>query len=150
MGQRKLLLVSARVRKVSSNFIVQALKGENITIYGDGAQSRSFCYVEDLVDGLIKLMDSEPSFTGPVNLGNPNEFTILELATKVIDMTGSSSIINYNPLPQDDPKRRQPNITLAKKTLNWLPKVELEVGLKRTINYFEEIMIKSSSGGIIT
>jgi len=124
--------------RVVSNFIVQALKGEDITIYGDGSQTRSFCYVDDLVDGLIKMMNSEDGFTGPVNLGNPGEFTMLELANKVIELTGSKSKIVYLPLPQDDPTQRKPVIDLAKEKLNWQPTIPLEEGLKRTIDYFKK------------
>jgi UDP-glucuronate decarboxylase len=123
--------------RVVSNFIVQALKNEPITIYGDGSQSRSFCYVDDLIKGFIALMDSSDDITGPFNLGNPNEFTILELAKKIIDITGSSSKIISKPLPIDDPKQRQPNIALAKEKLNWQPQVQLEEGLKPTIAYFD-------------
>jgi len=123
--------------RVVSNFIVQALKNEPITIYGDGSQSRSFCYVDDLIKGFFALMDSSDDITGPFNLGNPNEFTILELATKIIDLTGSSSKIITKPLPIDDPKQRQPNISLAKEKLNWQPQVQLEEGLKPTIAYFD-------------
>lgn len=126
--------------RVVSNFIVQALKGEDITIYGDGSQTRSFCYVDDLVDGLIKMMNSEEGFTGPVNLGNPGEFTMLELANKVIELTGSNSKIVYLPLPQDDPTQRKPVIDLAKEKLNWQPTIPLEEGLKRTIKYFKETL----------
>jgi UDP-glucuronate decarboxylase len=123
--------------RVVSNFIVQALQGKDITIYGDGSQTRSFCYVDDLLRGLMGLMNSPDDFTGPVNLGNPGEFTILELAEKVIQMTGSKSRIVYHPLPADDPMQRQPDISLARKTLQWEPKIELEEGLKKTIAYFE-------------
>ena len=123
--------------RVVSNFIVQALQGKDITIYGDGSQTRSFCYVDDLLRGLMGLMNSPDDFTGPVNLGNPGEFTILELAEKVIQMTGSKSRIVYHPLPADDPMQRQPDISLARKTLQWEPVVELEEGLKKTIAYFE-------------
>lgn len=126
--------------RVVSNFIVQALKGEDITIYGDGSQTRSFCYVDDLVDGLIKMMNSEEGFTGPVNLGNPGEFTMLELANKVIELTGSKSKIVYLPLPQDDPTQRKPVIDLAKEKLNWQPTIPLEEGLKRTIDYFKSYL----------
>ena len=125
--------------RVVSNFIIQALKGEDITIYGDGSQSRSFCYVDELIDGFIRLMATD-DFTGPVNLGNPVEFTIKELAEKIIDMTGSKSKLSLNPLPQDDPKQRQPDITLAKKELDWEPKIKLEQGLKKTIEYFENLI----------
>jgi UDP-glucuronate decarboxylase len=122
--------------RVVSNFIVQALKGEDITIYGDGKQSRSFCYVDDLVEGMIRMMDSEDDFTGPVNIGNTGEFTMLELAEKVIAMTGSRSKIKYMPLPQDDPRQRRPDTSLAKKMLDWEPSIALDAGLKRTIEYF--------------
>ena len=123
--------------RVVSNFIVQALKGEDITVFGTGSQSRSFCYVDDLVSGLIKLMDSDDKVTGPVNLGNPVEFTILELARNIISMVGSKSKIIFKPLPGDDPKQRQPDISLAKDLLKWKPEVELEEGLSKTISYFE-------------
>jgi len=126
--------------RVVSNFIVQALKGEDITIYGDGSQSRSFCYVDDLLEGMIRLMNSREDFTGPVNIGNPNEFTMLELAEKVIKLTGTKSKIIYMPLPADDPTQRQPNISLAKKELGWEPKVMLEEGLIKTIDYFRSIL----------
>lgn len=126
--------------RVVSNFIVQALKGEDITIYGDGSQTRSFCYVDDLVDALIKMMNSRDGFTGPVNLGNPGEFTMLELAKKVIELTGSKSKIIYLPLPQDDPTQRKPDISLAKKELDWAPLVDLEQGLTKTIEYFKKTL----------
>ena len=122
--------------RVVSNFIVQALNNEPITLYGDGKQTRSFCYVDDLIDGLVRLMESEPSFTGPVNIGNPNEFTILELAEKVIALTGSTGGLVARPLPTDDPRQRRPDITLARKTLGWQPKIELDQGLAATIGYF--------------
>jgi len=125
--------------RVVSNFIIQALKGEDITIYGDGSQSRSFCYVDELIDGFIRLMATD-AFTGPVNLGNPIEFTIKELAEKIIEMTNSKSRLSLNPLPQDDPKQRQPDITLAKKELGWEPIIKLEEGLKSTISYFEDLI----------
>lgn len=125
--------------RVVSNFIVQALQGKDITIYGDGSQTRSFCYVDDLIDGMIRLMNSRDEFTGPVNIGNPNEFTILELAEMVIRLTGSSSKIIREPLPPDDPTQRQPDITLARKELEWQPRVMLEEGLKKTIAYFSSI-----------
>ncbi len=127
--------------RVVSNFIMQALKGEDITVFGEGKQTRSFCYVDDLVDGLIKLMNSPDDFTGPVNLGNPVEFTILELAGKVIKMTGSRSQIVFQPLPPDDPTQRQPDISTAKSILNWEPKIQLQKGLKKTIDYFR-VLIK--------
>jgi len=123
--------------RVVSNFILQALRGEEITVYGGGLQTRSFCYVDDLVDGLVRLM-RKSDFVGPVNLGNPNEFTVMDLAEKVIQMTGSASKIVHKPLPQDDPSQRQPDITLAKERLGWKPSVELDEGLKATIFYFEK------------
>ena len=126
--------------RVVSNFIVQALNNKPITIYGDGSQTRSFCYVDDLIDGLIKLMNSANEVTGPVNLGNPNEFTMIELANKVIELTFSRSEIIFEPLPQDDPKQRQPDINLAKDLLGWQPSVELSDGLSTTINYFQSII----------
>ena len=122
--------------RVVSNFIVQALKGENITMYGDGSQTRSFCYVDDLIEGFVRMMATEKGVTGPINLGNPGEFTMLELAEKVIQLTGSKSKLVFMPLPTDDPKQRQPDISLAKQNLGWQPKVNLEDGLKETINYF--------------
>jgi len=124
--------------RVVSNFIVQALKGENLTIYGDGKQSRSFCYVEDLVDVIIKFMGTKKGFNGPMNIGNPNEFTISELAQLTIELTNSKSEIIYEPLPTDDPKQRQPDITLAKEKCNWEPITQLKEGLIKTINYFEK------------
>ncbi len=126
--------------RVISNFIVQALKNKDITIYGDGSQTRSFCYVDDLVDGIIKMMNSRENFVGPLNLGNPAEFAILELAKKIIKLTDSKSNIIYKPLSEDDPKRRKPNIELAKKELKWKPKIQLDDGLKKTINYFERLL----------
>jgi UDP-glucuronate decarboxylase len=126
--------------RVVSNFIVQALKGQDITMYGDGSQSRSFCYVDDLLDGMIRLMNSREDFTGPVNIGNPNEFTMLELAEKVINLTGSKSKIIFMPLPADDPTQRQPNISLAKKELGWEPKIMLDEGLVKTIDFFKSII----------
>ena len=124
--------------RVVSNFIVQALKGDPITIYGDGQQTRSFCYVDDLVGGLIKLMNTGDDFTGPVNIGNPGEFTIRQLAEKVIALTGSKSVIEFRPLPGDDPLQRQPDLTLAREKLGWEPTAQLDEGLKRTIAYFEQ------------
>jgi UDP-glucuronate decarboxylase len=129
--------MNANDGRVVSNFIVQALRGDNITIYGDGSQSRSFCYVDDLINGIVSMMATDKSVSGPVNLGNPNEFTMLELALKVIELTNSSSKIVHKPLPQDDPRQRQPDISKAKEILNWQPKVELKEGLLKTINYFE-------------
>jgi UDP-glucuronate decarboxylase len=122
--------------RVVSNFIVQALKGEDITVYGEGNQTRSFCYCDDLIDGMIRLMNSDKSITGPINIGNPVEFTILELAQKVIELTNAKSKIIYMPLPQDDPMQRKPVIDLAREKLGWEPKVQLEDGLKKTIEYF--------------
>lgn len=126
--------------RVVSNFIIQALKGEDITIYGDGKQTRSFCYCDDLISGMIALMDSSDEFIGPVNIGNPKEFTMLELAQNVLELTKSKSKIIFLPLPQDDPKQRQPDISLAKQKLNWTPKVELRDGLNKTIEYFRGIL----------
>lgn len=126
--------------RVVSNFIVQALKGENITIYGDGTQTRSFCYVDDLIDGFIRLMATGQTVTGPVNLGNPCEFTIGELAKQIIELTGSRSQIVYRPLPVDDPRQRRPDITLAMRELDWQPHVQLVAGLVRTVDYFEKLL----------
>ena len=126
--------------RVVSNFIVQALKGEDITIYGKGTQTRSFCYATDLIEGFIRMMNSPDEFVGPVNLGNPGEFTMIELAEKVLLLTGSKSKLVFKPLPSDDPKQRQPDITLAKQKLDWEPKVSLEDGLKETIKYFKKIV----------
>ncbi|WP_281635384.1 UDP-glucuronic acid decarboxylase family protein [Flavobacterium marginilacus] len=126
--------------RVVSNFIVQALQNQDITVYGQGNQTRSFQYVDDLVEGMIRLMDSKDSFIGPVNVGNPNEFTILELAKKVIELTDSKSKIIYKPLPSDDPMQRQPDISLAKKELDWSPKINLDEGLIKTIDYFKSII----------
>jgi len=125
--------------RVISNFIVQSLKGEDITVYGDGSQTRSFCYVDEMVEGIIKMMDSKEEFTGPVNIGNPREFSILELAKKIIKLTKSKSKIIYKLLPEDDPIQRQPNIDLAKKELKWEPKIQLDEGLEKTINYFNKL-----------
>ncbi len=125
--------------RVVSNFIMQALNNQDITIYGDGMQTRSFCYVDDLINGMIKLMNSPKEFIGPVNIGNPGEFTIKELAEMVIKLTGSKSKLVYNELPADDPMQRKPNITLAKEKLSWEPKIKLEEGLIKTINYFKNI-----------
>ncbi len=122
--------------RVVSNFIMQALRGEDITLYGDGSQTRSFCYVDDLIDGMIRMMNSPDDFTGPVNIGNPDEFTIRQLAEAVIRMTGSSSKIVFHPLPPDDPTQRQPNISLARAKLGWEPAIKLEEGLVKTIDYF--------------
>lgn len=126
--------------RVVSNFIVQALKNDPITIYGDGSQTRSFCYVDDLIRGMINLMESDPSITGPINMGNPDEFTMLELAELVVKLTSSQSSITFKSLPEDDPKQRQPDIDLAKTKLDWEPKVKLEDGLKETIRYFKKVL----------
>jgi len=131
--------------RVVSNFIVQALKNEPITIYGDGNQTRSFCYVSDLVDGLIRLMASPDVVTGPINLGNPNEFSMRELAELVVSLTGSRSKIEYRPLPTDDPRQRKPDISRAQKTLGWEPKVQLEEGLEKTVAYFHHLLSESES-----
>jgi UDP-glucuronate decarboxylase len=126
--------------RVVSNFIVQALQGQDITIYGDGQQTRSFCYVDDLIDAMVRMMNSEEGFTGPVNIGNPGEFTMLQLAEHVLRLTGSRSRIAFKPLPADDPRQRQPDIALARKTLGWEPKSALEEGLMRTIEYFRSVV----------
>lgn len=126
--------------RVVSNFILQALKNEDITIYGDGSQTRSFCFVDDLISGMIKLMDSKDEISGPINIGNPNEFSMIELANTILELTQSSSKIIFLPLPQDDPKQRQPDISLAKRELDWQPRVELREGLEKTIEYFRGIL----------
>ena len=126
--------------RVVSNFIVQALLGHDLTIYGDGSQTRSFCYVDDLIDGLVRLMGSPDDIIGPINIGNPAEFTILQLATQVIELTGSRSRIVHRPLPQDDPRQRRPDISKAHEFLNWAPRTSVKVGLKQTIAYFEEML----------
>ncbi|MEE8480002.1 MAG: UDP-glucuronic acid decarboxylase family protein, partial [Desulfobacterales bacterium] len=128
--------------RVVSNFIVQALTNKDITVFGDGSQSRSFCYVDDMIEGIIRMMDASDDFIGPVNLGNPHEFTILDLAKKIIEMTNSKSNIVYNSLPQDDPLQRKPDINLAKEKLKWQPNVKLEEGLVKTVEYFEKILVK--------
>ena len=128
--------------RVVSNFIVQALRGEHITIYGDGSQTRSFCYVDDLIEGMVRLMNAPDSVTGPINIGNPNEFSIRELAEKVIRLTGTKSRMAFRPLPQDDPTQRQPDIAQARATLGWEPRVELEEGLTRTIDYFRTVLAR--------
>jgi len=126
--------------RVVSNFIVQALKGEDITIYGDGRQTRSFCYVDDMIEGFVRMMNTGDDFTGPVNMGNPGEFTMLELAEKVLHLTGGKSKLVFHPLPTDDPRQRQPDISLAKSNLGWEPRVELEDGLKETVSYFRKLL----------
>lgn len=131
--------------RVVSNFIVQALRGEDITIYGDGSQTRSFCFVDDLVEGILRMMATGPDVTGPINLGNPGEFTMLELAEHVIRLTGSGSKIVHRPLPQDDPRQRQPDISVAKQLLDWEPTVNLEAGLKKTIDYFRTLMAEQAA-----
>ena len=131
--------------RVVSNFIVQALKGEDITIYGEGSQSRSFCYVDDLVEAMFRMMETPPEVTGPINIGNPNEFTILELAKFVIAMTATASKIKFEPLPSDDPRQRQPDISKAKAILGWEPKTELREGLAKTIDYFDKMLSKEGT-----
>jgi UDP-glucuronate decarboxylase len=126
--------------RVVSNFVVQALLGQDITVYGDGSQTRSFCYVDDLIDGLIKLMATEDSVTGPINIGNPTEFTMLQLASMVIEMTGSRSRVVHRPLPENDPRQRKPDISRAQEFLSWAPTTQLEEGLTRTIAYFEQLL----------
>ena len=130
--------------RVVSNFIMQALQGEPITIYGDGSQTRSFCYVDDLVEGFLRLMNAGPDFIGPVNLGNPNEFTMIELAETVVAITGSKSRLEHHPLPQDDPRQRQPDITLAREKLGWEPHTQLHEGLTRTVEYFDQILRRNA------
>ncbi len=131
--------------RVVSNFIVQALRGEPLALYGDGSQTRSFCYVSDLIEGLIRLMESPADFTGPVNLGNPGEFTMRQLAEEVIRLTGSSSTLILKPLPSDDPRQRKPDISLARKMLDWSPTIQLEEGLRRTIAYFDSLPREKSA-----
>jgi UDP-glucuronate decarboxylase len=136
--------------RVVSNFIVQGLLGKDITIYGDGSQTRSFCYVDDMIDGFIRLMATDDSVTGPINIGNPNEFTILELATMINEMIGASSKIVRRPLPENDPRQRQPNISLAKKHLSWEPHTPLKEGLIRTIAYFEKLLSEGKMRDVLT
>lgn len=131
--------------RVVSNFVIQALQGKDISIYGDGSQTRSFCYVDDLIEGMLRLMDSRPDFVGPVNIGNPSEFSILELANEVLALTNSKSKLIFHPLPQDDPKQRKPDISLAKKELDWQPKVALKDGLVKTIEYFENLLAQNNA-----
>ncbi len=135
--------------RVISNFVIQALAGRDITVYGDGTQTRSFCYVDDMTEGLVKMMSSPDDFTGPVNIGNPNEYSILELAQKILEKTGSRSKIVYKPLPQDDPLKRRPDITLAKKRLGWEPATDLTEGLNRTIEYFQSVENNTIQGEIV-
>jgi UDP-glucuronate decarboxylase len=126
--------------RVVSNFILQALKGEDITVFGDGKQTRSFCYVDDMIDAFVRFMDTPDNVTGPINLGNPHEFSILELAQMIIELTSSKSKIVFQPLPEDDPVQRQPDISFARKALTWKPSVTLEEGLKETIRYFKRLI----------
>jgi len=128
--------------RVVSNFIVQALKGDPITIYGDGSQTRSFCYVDDLLDGMVRLMGTPADFVGPVNVGNPEEMTIRELAEEVLKLVGGPSRLIFEPLPEDDPRQRQPDISLAKEKLGWEPRVSLEDGLKETVAYFRKALVR--------
>ncbi len=132
-----------------SNFIVQALEGQDITIFGDGSQTRSFCYVDDLVEGFVRLMATDPSVCGPINIGNPNEFTILELAEQVLDLVGGKSKLVRRPLPQDDPKQRQPDITQARSILDWEPKIQLREGLAKTIAYFDHLLKSATQPHLI-
>jgi UDP-glucuronate decarboxylase len=131
--------------RVVSNFIVQALRGEKITIYGKGTQTRSFCYVDDLVEAIVRMMETPPDVTGPINIGNPHEFTIRELAELIIEMTGTKSKIDFEPLPSDDPRQRQPDISIAREVLKWEPKTQLRDGLAKTISYFETIVRREGS-----
>ena len=135
--------------RVVSNFIVQALRGQDITIYGDGSQTRSFCYVDDLIDGLVRLMATPDSVTGPINIGNPDEFSMLELASMVIEITGSRSRIVHRALPADDPKQRRPDISKANDLLSWAPAIPLRVGLKRTIEYFDQLLVEQNAGSVL-
>lgn len=132
--------------RVVSNFIVQALKGEDLTIYGEGHQTRSFCYVDDLIEGFVRLMNTDDEVTGPINLGNPGEFTMRQLAERVLELTGSASRIVFRPLPQDDPQQRQPDIAQAKTVLNWQPTIMLDQGLEKTIGYFDELLKEEKVG----
>jgi UDP-glucuronate decarboxylase len=132
--------------RVVSNFIVQALRGDDITIYGDGAQTRSFCYVDDLIDGFLRMMDTPDEITGPINLGNPGEFTIRQLADEVINLTGSKSRIVHKPLPSDDPRQRQPDISAAQRYLDWTPTINLRQGLTKTVAYFEDLLRTNKTG----
>jgi UDP-glucuronate decarboxylase len=136
--------------RVVSNFIVQALRNEPITLYGDGTQTRSFCYVDDLIEGFLRLMRSDDAITGPINLGNPGEFTMLQLAELVRDLTGSASPLVFRPLPADDPKQRRPDITKATTELGWSPTVPLAEGLKATIAYFDQLLAKAAAGPRLT
>lgn len=133
--------------RVVSNFIVQALRGDPITIYGDGSQTRSFCYVDDLIEAMLRLMDTEDDFCGPVNIGNPEEFTMLELASRILELTGSNSKLVYKPLPDCDPRQRQPDISLARNKLGWTPGVPLDEGLKKTIEFFSSLELRSTKRG---
>jgi UDP-glucuronate decarboxylase len=133
--------------RVVSNFIVQVLRGQEITIYGEGSQTRSFCYVDDLIEAIFRMMETPPDVTGPINIGNPREFTIRELAELIIEMTGAKSKLRFEPLPSDDPRQRQPDISMAKSTLKWEPKIELREGLAKTIAYFENVLREEGSRG---
>jgi UDP-glucuronate decarboxylase len=135
--------------RVISNFIVQALTSRPISIYGDGKQTRSFCYVDDLIDGIMRLMDTGDEITGPINLGNPVEFTMMELAETVIELTGSKSSIEFRPLPTDDPQQRQPDISRARDTLGWSPSVPLREGLMKTIAYFDDLLRSEGTGAVV-
>jgi UDP-glucuronate decarboxylase len=126
--------------RVISNFIIQALTNQDLTVFGDGTQTRSFCYVDDMVEGLVRMMNGPDNFIGPVNLGNPDELSILDIAKLIVSLTGSTSKIIFEPLPQDDPLQRQPDITLAREKLDWEPKLDIETGLKKTIEYFRKIL----------
>jgi UDP-glucuronate decarboxylase len=134
--------------RVVSNFIMQALRGQEITVYGEGTQTRSFCYVDDLIEAIVRMMETPSDVTGPINIGNPNEFTIRELAERIIEMTGAKSKIRFEPLPSDDPRQRQPDISMAKSILKWEPKTQLREGLTKTIAYFENILGKEGSHGL--
>jgi len=136
--------------RVVSNFIVQSLLGTDITVYGDGMQTRSFCYVDDLIDGLIRLMSTPEKVTGPINIGNPTEFSMLELATMVIDMTGSRSRVVHRPLPENDPRQRRPDISRAQELLSWKPRTQLKDGLRRTITYFEKLLSEKGVRAALT
>jgi UDP-glucuronate decarboxylase len=131
--------------RVVSNLVVQALKGENITIYGDGSQTRAFCYVDDLIEAILRMMATDAKFTGPLNIGNPGEFSMRELADLVVELTGTKSKIVFRPLPPDDPKQRRPNISLAKEVLGWEPRIALREGLRKTINYFDAFLTEEGS-----
>ena len=136
--------------RVVSNFIIQALLGRELTVYGDGTQTRSFCYVDDLIDGLMRLMATKDQVTGPINIGNPTEFSMLELAKTVIEMTGSRSRVVHRPLPENDPRQRRPEISRSQESLSWTPRIQLKEGLIRTIEYFEKLLKESDVRSILT